>query len=353
MYSFKEYSVETFAEIKPIWVKLEKGVEMTVFQTYKWYETLTNYYKKEKVKNKFRVWKFIVMYDNDIPQLIAPIEYNKVGTVKAKGLYFIGSDFGAMDYCNFIFKTINKDLINGILMYITKKFNCNKVIFEKVQTNSKTCEYISKMYSVIGKEFECGKLFLPDSFDEYKKLLSKHSRQNIRTAINRQNKDDIELVHELVFDIDNDTKEKLLLIRESRLKEKQKRDWKDSTLKGKIFQRIHRVYTLLFSCKKNIMYENLCKTFCFLVKQNNEIAGFFWGEIDEANNTYYVTYAGVNQKFEWYSPVISHFYLYLEEMYKSGQPVIRSFDFTKGGEKYKKDIGCTKTYMRNLQFIVD
>jgi hypothetical protein len=40
----------------------------------------------------------------------------------------------------------------------------------------------------------------------------------------------------------------------------------------------------------------------------------------------------------------------LQEYYASGRSDIRAFDFTRGGEKYKKDIGCENKPVSGLAF---
>ena len=79
-----------------------------------------------------------------------------------------------------------------------------------------------------------------------------------------------------------------------------------------------------------------------LVKNGEEIVSFFWGIRNDYLHEYYVILAGVDKEYEWYSPNISHLYLLIEEYYQNQDGRIRVIDFTRGGEGYKKTIGCTQ-----------
>ncbi|MBR2009543.1 MAG: GNAT family N-acetyltransferase, partial [Peptococcaceae bacterium] len=185
----------------------------------------------------------------------------------------------------------------------------------------------------------CAALVLPETFDDYKKRLSKSTRQNIRTAINRQKRDGKLLTHEMIYSIDEQTAKTLMRIRAERLPLKKKHAYDGCSFAGKVYNHIRDVFVKFFSAEQNVIHDS-CNPWCFLVKDGEQIAGFYWGISNNDRTVYYVILAGVEEAYEWYSPCVSHFYKYIEELYETENRTIKVFDFTRGGEQYKKDLGA-------------
>lgn len=338
----REFSPKQFEELKKYWLQLENGKDMTVFQHYGWFKNINELYFKEHVKKLFREWKYFVVLENDKPLLIAPVMIIKFGFQfkfigLKKGAYFIGRK-GFSDYLNFIYDDFSKDAIDYLFNYLKETCSIKYYNFERILEDTKFYKYLSNEFKIIQTPVACATLTLPENFEDYKKLLTKSTRQNIRTAINRQKRDNINLTHEFIFDFDTDIKKELLVVREERLGKKQNAAMNKSSLIGKINLIITNIIEKLFSAKHDIVNE-CYNPWCFLIKDGNEIAGYFWGISDMTKKVYYVILAGVREKYYWYSPSVSHLYLFLEEYFKSNRDDISAFDFTRGGERYKFDMG--------------
>ncbi len=341
------YDRYEFENLKEQWEQLEKGNEMTAFQAYSWYRSLNELYKTETRKNHFRDWFYAVAYENNQPIMIAPLQYVKCGiSYKGaigidRGIYFIGRQ-GYTDYCNFIYYEYRQEAVDAILQAVTERCHTNFFCLEFIVDRTSLAMYLSDKYGDPYGKTSCAELMLPTTFEEYKKSLSKSVRQNIRTAFNRQKRDGLDFTHELIYNpLDLKTREILMEIRALRVKDKQANVKKNMTWKGKVVEFCNKAVKKVFSKPHLIMWEEL-DTWCFLVKDENEVAGFFWGIKDITDTKYYVIYAGVDEKYEWYSPTLSHFYAYIESLYENEEkPIIQVFDFTRGGEKYKSDMGCT------------
>lgn len=341
----KLYSPNSFSELEHIWKRLEKGNDMTPFQSYDWYKGLNDLYKKERVKRIFRKWEYIVAFRFNEPVLIAPIQIVNIGMqIKGiglrRGFYLIGRS-GYTDYANFIYKRFDKNAFEEVLEYLIQRYGCNYFCFEKIIANTELSMYINNHYEVSKKECYCADLLLPESFEDYNSLLSKSSRQNIRTAINRQKRNEINLTHQLVYSINDNLVEELMRIRAIRLRGKKKKSRLKASIFGKAYAICHEWLSSIFDAKHDVM-RTCAASWAFLVKDGEKIASFFWGIYDKEKKFYYVSLAGMDPEYGWYSPGISHFYLLLKEQYEKGDMVFKMVDFTRGGEHYKAALGCKK-----------
>ncbi|MBE7065538.1 MAG: GNAT family N-acetyltransferase [Ruminococcaceae bacterium] len=350
----KEFYPSNFSELEPYWKKIENGKDMTGFQLYDWYRNVNTLFFREKTKKLFRKWiYFLVTDDNDNPIMIAPIQIVKVGFHIGRhgirrGAYFIGRE-GYSDYMNFIYNDFDTDAVEYVIQYLHSKYNCEYFRFEQVMESSELHKFMLSKYNARKIPLSCASLVLPDTFEEYHQSLSKSMRQNIRTAINRANKNNITLTHEIIFDLDDETRKELMLMREKRLGDKIKKSKKKASFLGRIYNDCGMIVKKLFNEKQDIMKE-ACNQWCFCVKDGERIIGYYWGIKNEYKKEYYVILAGVDRDYEWYSPCISHLYLFLKEYYEAGRNDIAAFDFTRGGEKYKHDIGCSDRLTSGLEF---
>lgn len=184
MYSIKYYSIASFDDIKAEWEHLQGGPEMTYFQRYNWYKSLLPYFPEDCKKYESR---FVVLYKDNKVKVIAPIFVIKstFRLINKKGIYLIGYG-GWTDYLNFIYYDAQKEDIIYILNDISDHYGCHKFYFTDVPEKTLLYSVIKENYSVEIDEKEiCVELKIPDTLDAYMNLLSKNSRQNLRTAKNR------------------------------------------------------------------------------------------------------------------------------------------------------------------------
>lgn len=341
----QEYSPQQFNELKKAWKELESGDDMTVFQHYDWYKYVNALYEKEHAKKLFREWVYLLVVDNEQPIMIAPIQIIKAGAQYknvglARGAYFIGRQ-GYSDYLNFIYRDFSENAARSIFNYLKSERKLNRVCFEQLLENTDLYHFLVKEFNYTQSECYCASLELPETFEEYRKLLSKNTRQNIRTAINRQKRNELALTHEIVYQLDPDMSDVLMKIREQRLAEKRKNSSTNASIKGRIYGKFRGLVVKLFSAEQDVINES-CNPWCFLVKDGDRIVSYFWGMRNDYRDEYYVILAGVDKDYTWYSPSLSHLYLFIQEQYESGDKKVKVLDFTRGGERYKEDMGASK-----------
>lgn len=352
------FSPENFTELEKYWKPLEDGNDMTVFQQYDWYVNINQLYLNERFLNHFRECVYIVVLDGDKPVMIAPIQVIKVGVNiyyknsigQNRGFYLIGRN-GYSDYLNFIYKDFSEQAAQMVFSYLKEHYHYKNCYFDIVLENTALYRYIHEHFRIQNNmKCYCAEIKLPETFEEYRKKLSKSTRQNIRTAFNRQKKNGIELHHELILETDEQLSEILYEIREKRLGKKQSAITDHLPFYGKAYYEFRRLYRK-YLCSEHDVLKNNCNPWCFLVKDGDRIAGYFWGIHDIYKKVYYVILAGVEPDYAWYTPTVSHFYAFLEELYENGlNHEYAVFDFTRGGEKYKHDIGADEKDTYTIYF---
>lgn len=334
-----EYSVDQFDELEKIWKELEQGSEMTCFQTFDWYKILNSHFISEKKKSAFRKGTYILLSDDSKkPLVIAPIEIIKTGFYFGgiglkKGFYFIGRQ-GFSDYLNFIYKEISFDYLSEIFKYIKTKYNLNYFCFENVSERTGTYSILTELFSQNKIDSLCMTLPLADDFELYRKSLSKSTRQNIRTAFNRAEKDNIKLSYEIRKCIDYETADKLMAIRAQRLNKKITETNSNLSKKALLYNFARNTIVNISSNPVDVMKE-VKNCWCLLAKCNGEIGAFFYSLYKPENKTVYLLLAGVDKKYEWYSPGVTQLYQFINDEISCGKKNVEYIDMTRGNEKYK------------------
>lgn len=352
-YTVHDYPGEALPELKLVWERLEQGADMTAFQSYDWYQNLQAIHQAERTKNLFRELRYMTVFCKDRPILIAPLEIHKSGVGykqygAPRGVYFIGR-LGYTDYLNFVYDEFNPDAAEALIAYVSKAYSQRKFYFDRMLESTASYQYLCSKYRGESNPIQCAALVLPATFEEYRSLLSKSTKQNIRTANNRAKKNDLLLTHELIHDEDPAVKEAIIALNAQRHDKKNKASRSQMSTAGRIYCFFAEIYRKLFSVPLDVVRVSK-NTFCFLVKDGEKIVSFFWGIRNDYLHEYYVILAGVDKEYEWYSPNISHLYLFVEEYYQQARQDIRIIDFTRGGEGYKKTIGCTVRRTNSLRF---
>jgi len=186
----------------------------------------------------------------------------------------------------------------------------------------------------------CVSIKLPNSINEYDSILSKSTRQNIRTARNRLSKQ--EKAISFVFDDNIADKRLCQQIRRERLHKKRRRirSIKDFKVLAKNFlaQKTHYEIPLIADKNSHLMTAYI----------DNELAAFFNYGIDVWHRTIVIMAAGTSSKFEWYSPGMLLSYLFIQNLIQNKQYSV--VDFTRGDEPYKYSLGGTNRFNHLLFF---
>ena len=173
-----------FSSVKHYWDRIIKdNAEMTVYQTVEWNQHIafsysTNNYLLKNIKSKY-----YVLFEDGEAKIIAPlaIPNNDSEYISIKGQY---SKAGAL---NLIYSSdVKKEDFDYLLEYVFNTTSNDELGFYEIPSYTFFHKYLeehSDAKFLFGET--CVRCHVPQSYDEYYNLLSKSSRQTIRTAHNR------------------------------------------------------------------------------------------------------------------------------------------------------------------------
>ena len=336
-FSFKYYQIADFMLLENTWRDLETGGDMTYFQTFAWYKMLWNL--NNSIRDRRFEIGFALVKKNGVPIIIAPLWVVKktFGKYNRKGCYLFGRG-GWSDYLNFIYKDFDGEAIKFMLSQLKEKFDICDFYLENI---SETAQIHDLLKSLCDSEKTTSQTCVGLSiegiyFEEYKKKLSKQTRQNIRTANNRLIRDNKSLVYN--YDDCNVNLNEFIGYRTTRVAKKN--DWRGKTLKWRIINFI----------SKNILGRGWYKfpeyapythdlNSKFMTAKTPEgvlCAAFNYG-ISSANRSIVLMGVSTNPDYAKYSPGILLLLNFIENAIDHNR--YDFIDFTRGNESYKFALG--------------
>lgn len=322
-----------FEVLREKWVHLSQGKNMTYFQSYDWNVLL---YRNWHNNLYNRLFSKVIIYESD--NIIAPLIIQRfnvsLGRLGRKaGIYFLGTD-SYSDYIDFIYSDVNG--LDCLLEYIKKDNKRLHLFLKFISQDSLTNKYIpsrTKKYSDV-----CVYIKIEDNIQNYNSKLSKHTRQNLRTAFNRMKKDGVQYEYEIKKKPLSDIEiEELSKIHLDRVLNKNKID--TSSIKRKISSTI-----LYWRLKYNEINNNIIKdamksqnnSFTLIVKLNKKVVGYLYGFVEESG-VIRICQNCFNEEYKFYSPVFRACYDFICNC--CGDNNYKEIDFTRGNEEYKYKLG--------------
>lgn len=329
-YTIRYINGKHLNQIRGEWEALETGEEMTMFQSYQWFQMLVEHYIPEDTKN-FESLYAVVESDGN-PCMIAPLWIVKktFRFLNKKGIYLLGRD-SFSDYLNFVYKNFDANAFDCLLNDLSKRYRIKSFAFESFRDTTSIYRHIIKNYIITKNNgYACVGLSLPLSVDEYHKFLSKNSRQNLRTARNRLVKDG----KNLVFDFDDQQvdKNRCLEIREAKLRV----NYTKFSLMVKYKYRILNRFRYHFPFFTPIAFFPGSKVMTACDDEGN-LRAFFNYAYDTNGTSIRVMAAGTDLNYARYSPGMLLMYNFVLKAIQDGR--LKEIDFTRGDEKYKFSLG--------------
>lgn len=329
--------------IESDWRRLEKGRDMTYFQSFDWYKMLAT--KNRMTGGRCHEIVYVIVKEADTVVMIAPLWIiKKTFRIFNKASIHIFGSGTWTDYCNFIYDVFDERYVLSIFDKIKEVYGVNEMHFSKLKENTAMYAFLTQRYQISKSEPNvCVALDIPASEDEYWSSLSKNSRQNIRTAFNRLSKDGIELFFE-GFDTGFSLQE-FKTYRNIRVKEKNNNPVKLDLnwVKNLIGER------LLFSFPEYAPFDDDKNSKFITAKTpSGKLCGAFCVGLDTYRKEIVVMAVSVNPGFYRYSPGILAMFSFIKK--QIGQNEIRRIDFTRGNEPYKYTLGGKDHYIYSLVF---
>lgn len=342
-YTIKYVPAKDLELLQEEWKTLETGEEMTLFQSYEWYVMLLKHYIPEDTNNFESVYA-LVETDGQ-PCMIAPLWIIKRSfrILNRKGVYLIGR-FSFSDYLNFIYQSFDSVAFDYLLKDLRKRYGIKKVCFEDLRESTSIYQYIVNSYHIIeNKEFPCVSLQLPPSVEEYHKMLSKNSRQNLRTASNRLQKDG----KTLIFNDDDQQvdRQECMKLREEKLSVK----YADFSLFWKYKYRIINRLRYTFPFFTPITHYTKSKVMT-AYDEEGKLRAFFNYGYDPDDKAIRIMAAGTDLDFARYSPGMLLMHQFILKSIQGGK--LQVIDFTRGDEKYKFALGGELCLNHSIKFSI-
>lgn len=326
-----------FCQLADSWHELESGADMTYFQSYAWYEMLWSLNKDIKDK-RFEVIYATVTQEGRVV-LIAPLWVIKktFGKFNKKGFYIFGRG-GWSDYLNFIYKDFDSYVISSLLKQLRDKFQLSDFYFENVPESARLYNFLDSVVNVISISPQiCVGLSIKElQFEQYQKLLSKQSRQNVRTANNRLARDGKSFVYDLCDS--NVNLDEFAAYRNVRVAKKN--DWGGKTLKWRIINfistKILKRGWYKFAEYAPFTHDKNSKFMTAKTSDGDLCAAFNYGVSPDGRS---IVLMGVstNILYSRYSPGILLLYHFIENAIETNR--YDYIDFTRGNESYKYALG--------------
>lgn len=342
-YKIKELYPSDFASLKEEWIPLERGKDMTYYQSYHWYESIMKFMPDKKGQYGP---VFLCIYGGGKLQLICPlwVIFKTTNLFNKPGVYLLGRR-GWSDYLNVVYDDCPTEVFKMLFDYVTDKWHICNFCFEQLKEQTRFYQYVSTSFA-LRKDIvtTCVSLPIPEDNEKYKKLLSKNSRQNIRTARNRLNKDGLNIRFSF-----ND-KPNLEICSRMRAKRVVKKnevktfvDWL-RLKKREILAKVEITFPsyLPFYADKESLF--------MTAYINNELAAFFNYAYDEHHSEILLMAVGTNEKFIRYSPGVLLIYEYVISQIESKK--IKTLDFTRGDEPYKYHLGGSEHLIHSVEFSI-
>ena len=341
MYTIEIYHYNQIDCLKNDWERLYKGSDMTYYQSYEWYQMLHSY----SLKDNFLHENIFAVCRNEQKgiEIIAPLwvlRHSLFWPFNRKGVYLLGRE-GSSDYLNLIYKDFNIEAFNFILQELSKKYHVHTFKFELLKEGTSLYDFIQKKNIVRDHRLISVSLNLPSSEEFYLKMLSKSSKQNLRTANNRLKKDNKKL--EFLLDDLTVDKSLCLKIKNSRLKKKNYEPNIIKAIKNWIFKKI----TIRFPNYNPFLTEvesHIMSAYC-----DGELAAFFNYGVDPYRKCINIMTAGTNETYARYSPGMLLMYEFIKYTINNNND-IKVIDFTRGNEHYKYALGGQNHIIHSIRF---
>jgi CelD/BcsL family acetyltransferase involved in cellulose biosynthesis len=328
-------------QIQDEWKALETGEEMTLFQSYQWYQVLLEQYVPVDTR-KYESLYAVVESDGQ-PCMIAPLWVVKktFRLLNHKGAYMLGRG-SFSDYLNLVYQHFDGDAFDYLSSDLARRYGITCFTIEQLRETTSVYRHILDKYVICrNSEYPCVGLNLPSSVEEYNRLLSKNSRQNIRTANNRLKKDGKTLVYN--FDDRVIDKKRCLEIREA----KQLVNYSKLPLLYRYKYKILNFFRFHFNSFVPFISFSESKVMT-AYDEGGCLRAFFNYGYDTDGRCIRVMTAGTDLDYARYSPGLLLMYNFILNSIQEGN--IKEIDFTRGDEKYKFSLGGQQRTIHTVKF---
>ena len=339
-------SGEDLAKLKTEWEALETGGDMTAFQSYFWNTLLVEQRRSGPLRRLQTAVEVIVVRREARPVLIVPLLVVKAALrLKEigwrRGVYFLGAN-SVSDYLNAVYSDFDGEAFEEALRTLRAEHPGLEIRLDLIREDTALHRWL-KGRGCAGTECAVyADLPVPETAELYEKQLSKNTRQNLRTAVNRAERDGISYRTELLLGKQpRSLAEELNALHAQRVAAIRSKELPKNFLK-RAYRRLYHWNLRRQESQYPIVMESMMRnerSVLFLVRLREQLAGYLYGVVDAGSVR--IIHNCFDAEFSWYSPLTRgcrDFILLECEQRRLGVP---SIDFTRGDEDYKLKLGCS------------
>lgn len=310
---------------KAVWDELYRS--NPALSAYQSLEFMEQYLKTAKLgKRRVRLRNEILRISLDDTEVLCPLAVDS----RRKEIFLLG-DFSAVGYCDLIYAPgMTDEQFGTALNGIKSRYPDHVLKLNKVNERSALCGYLLRHGASVA-ESECVCVSLGDDYDTYYKSLSKHSRQNIRTAYNRMNRDGKTYTFKIIQGTD-----RLSSVQKNEICRVYCRRMHDK------FGKEVLPYPIMYTAQRYFnpivrSLNTLDAQFHALLYIDGKLAAFLSGLRNSDGSTIVVPRLSMNGEFDFYDPGI----VLLRETaeYLCREHPNTELDLSRGNEKYKYTVG--------------
>ncbi len=328
-----------FPALEEAWNRLYRGQEMSYFQSYRWNKLVLS---RMPVDTRYYEASFVVLKEDGQVRMIAPLWVVKrpYRWINKPQITLLGS-VGWSDYCNFIYDEWRDEWAETLLGQIKAHYGVEAFHFSNLKETTHLYTYIQSHYTV-SKDARgiCVALPVPQRMEEYRALLTKHAKQNIRTAQNRLERDGVQ--YTLSFDDKAVNRAQLWALRGVRAEKRMREELAQIGLARRIKRYLKEHFLAIPMRPYNPILDDEQAAF-LTIKHGEELMAFFCYGKDELRNEIVVMAAGIDEKYKFYSPGMVLWYAFIQNAIT--HHTLKKIDFTRGNEDYKKMLGGGENYI--------
>lgn len=326
-------------EVANHWERIYGHSSLSYFCSLAWHRVVLAFLRKALITKRINQLKYFTVSN---PKEVVVVGFFYIRKQKKKRTVIFGHLLGPSDYYDFIYASGATLQNNGaILQKILDDQQASGFRVSHLKKGSPLFEAGSHINKARLDPVKCVSIPLPAEYDSYLNLLSKNSKQNLRTAQNRLKRDNLTAEFLLYGrkDLEKIDFRKLKTIYYARNKNKSKANWKsrvyvklDSMLMG---------YPDMFDFGETKDTDFNLGT----LEIDGRLAGYFFGF--RRNDIIEINRVAIVDEFKFYSPGILLFNEFIKQQINYGLKVV---DLTVGDEKYKYDLGGKTHDVFNIIF---
>lgn len=355
MLSISRFSHKEFGSLREAWTQLESGRDMTAFQSFEWFTLVNEHFAGERLSRSVtRAAYYLVTDAVGEPVLIAPLRIHLVPLSKghARGIHLLGRN-GYSDYLNLVYREYDPSAAALVVRRASADFGIRDFFMDRLLADTASFHWLAGQPGARVVEHEAVQVSLPWSSQEYQAMLSKSTRQNIRTAWNRSRTDGVEMT--VRWGDPSIGAAEAAALADLKQEREDSRRRRSRGVRGLASDVLRTAYFGVLFSRYNEAREAMTRQtnpWFLRVSSGEELCAFAFGVADRfgGHRVLRVLQVGIDERFARYSPGLIGLHEFISQEVAKGRPNFDVVDFTRGGERYKYDLGGSRTTLGDIWF---